>query len=498
MRVPGSRWFEAWYDSRYAVPVLLAVFILVWTVFQIVAFMPVDLEGDVLEVYAWGRHPAAGYYKHPPLGGLIAAAWFAIFPARNWAAHLMAMSYAALSLYFVDLISRRYVRGDKRLLVLLLLMLTPFYQFHADRFGSNQTLLATWPLAVYAFIQSFERRSAAWGAAAGATGALAMLGKYYSVYLLGGLLVAALAHPDRKRYWRSRAPWMSLATGLLLVSPHLIWLRRTGYQPFIYAYAEHGVTPLGALATVPGYLLGGAGYVALPLIAYWFAARPRKGQVLAAFWPRDKDQHMLAVLLLVPLVLAPLSVPLLQVGLTSLWTMQAWFLLPVLLLLPDEIQVTRRAAVEVAALVAAIALGALAASPALVRLAVAPVDEGRAYYSPLAVELTDRWRTVADTPLSIVMGDPKFAMAATFYAPAHPDSVPWFYFPAAPWVTPARLEREGFAAVCRDSACVEQAMRIAGDRRGTRTQRVEVVPRASGRARAPATFVLVFAPPTGG
>ncbi|WP_273856092.1 hypothetical protein, partial [Serratia liquefaciens] len=70
-----------------------------------------------------------------------------LFPPTDWSFHLMAMTNAALALWFVDQISRRFVTGDKRAIVLLLLMLTPVYQFHAQRFNANSVQLATWPLA---------------------------------------------------------------------------------------------------------------------------------------------------------------------------------------------------------------------------------------------------------------------------------------------------------------------------------------------------------------
>src|SRR5262249_4476676 len=147
------------------------------------------LHPDLIEVFAWSQHPSAGYAKHPPLAGLIAAAWFAVFPAADWSFHLLAMVNAAIGLYAVDLIARRYVDGDKRLLVLLLLLCLPFYQFHAQRFSTNQTLLSTWPIATYCFLRSFGSRALAWSAAAGATAALAMLGKYYSAFLIAGFVI---------------------------------------------------------------------------------------------------------------------------------------------------------------------------------------------------------------------------------------------------------------------------------------------------------------------
>src|ERR1700736_3245179 len=119
----------AWYNlerSGRATWILLALFVLAWTTFQVLAFASIDLHPDLTEIYAWSRHPSAGYYKHPPLPALVAAGWFAVFPVADWSIHLLAIVTSALALFVVDLIARRYLSGDKRLLALLLLLLTPF------------------------------------------------------------------------------------------------------------------------------------------------------------------------------------------------------------------------------------------------------------------------------------------------------------------------------------------------------------------------------------
>ena len=41
----------------------------------------------------------------------------------------------------------------------------------------------------------------------------AMLGKYWSIFLILGFVVAALAHPKRWDYLRSPAPWASVVVG---------------------------------------------------------------------------------------------------------------------------------------------------------------------------------------------------------------------------------------------------------------------------------------------
>ena len=496
--VPARRLFDAWFDSPYAVPILLVVFVLAWTVFQVISFAPFDLHPDVVEVFGWGRHPAAGYYKHPPLGGLMSGAWFAIFPVADWSAHLMAMVNAGLSLTIVDLIARRYLSGEKRLMVLLLLMLTPFYQFHSVRFASNQTLLPTWPLAVYCFIRAFESRGILWAAAAGATAALAMLGKYFSIYLVGGLMIAALMHPDRARYLRSPSPWISVAAGLAVLAPHMLWLVDTGFRPFQYAMAVHGApSQLVSASTVLTYLLGGFGYVLVPIVVFVLAARPRPADVISALWPRDPGRRQLAVLLWAPIVLPAISAPFIAVELTSIWTMQAWFLLPILLLMPVNVGVRREAAVAVAAGIAAFTLIALLISPALAWIKHQQGNrEGRAYYRPLAQEMTRRWHEITPRPLAIVLGDQDFATAASFYSPDHPDSVPGFDLPASPWVTPVRMAREGFVVICLDEGCAARAMQLAAGHPGAQRETITVVRMFLGVTSPPQRFIVVLAPPS--
>src|SRR5882757_8142845 len=236
-------WFLNWMDgveAGWAIPLLLTGFVAVWLTFLVIAYMGGDLHSDVLETWTLGRSIEWGYSKHPPLMGWVARAWTSVFPLTNWSFQLMALTNAAIALWVVDLISRRFVTGDKRIVVLLLLMLLPTYQFHAQRFNANAVLLAVWPIATYCFLRSFETRQVVWAVAAGATAALAMLGKYYSVFLISSFVFAAVCHPQRRAYFGSVAPWISTVIGFVALGPHLVWLWTTGAMPFTYALRHTG------------------------------------------------------------------------------------------------------------------------------------------------------------------------------------------------------------------------------------------------------------------
>src|SRR5262249_41381760 len=212
---------------------------------------------------------------YAPLAPLIAAGWFSLFPPTNWAFHLLATVNAAVGLYATDRIARRYLDGDKRIAVLLLLLLTPFYQFIGQRFGADQTMLSTWPVATYCFLRVFETRGPAWSAGAGAAAALAMLGSHYSVFLIAGFVVAVLAHPARRAYLRSSSPWLSVAVGAIALAPHVQWLYANGFTGLSDVAAPHTGVPLAKVLWKDAVcIIEGIASVAVLLGVYGIAVRP--------------------------------------------------------------------------------------------------------------------------------------------------------------------------------------------------------------------------------
>src|ERR1700752_2578641 len=121
--ISPARWrrlFLSWLDgieAGWAIPLLLLGFIAVWQTFLSIAYIGGDLHPDVLETWTLGRSFEGGYAKHPPLMGWVARAWTWVFPLANWSFQLMALTNSAIALWIVDLISRRFARGDKRLVV---------------------------------------------------------------------------------------------------------------------------------------------------------------------------------------------------------------------------------------------------------------------------------------------------------------------------------------------------------------------------------------------
>jgi hypothetical protein len=411
-------------EVGWGIPLVLAGFVAFWMAFLIIAYFSGDPHPDALEAWSLGRTFEWGGAKHPPLMGWITRLWTAIFPLTNWSLQLLAMVNSALALWFVDLISRRFATGDERLIVLLLLLLSPVYQFHAQRFNANAAILATWPLATYCFLRSFEARSPLWAIFAGATAALAILGKYYSVFLIAGFGFAAILHPQRRLYFGSLAPWISIAAGLVALSPHLHWIETNGPLPLKYALNLHsGATALDSLIEAGVFLLGLAASLALPAIAWAMIAGHRLRQ-----FPEDLRALDPGLLLLLLIGVGGLIFPIIAaVGhgsdLPSGWAFQGLFLFVVPIVCGARFSVERFHSVNLIAVVLALAvLATIVAAPAYaIYRNTHPFNEGRNFFRISSAELAARWHALTGEPMPMVSGDEKLAWATAFYNDEHPQ-----------------------------------------------------------------------------
>ena len=507
--ISPARWrkpFLTWMDgieAGWAIPLLLIGFVAVWLAFLVIAYFGGDLHPDVLETWTLGRSLEWGYAKHPPLMGWAARAWTSVFPLTNWSFQLLALTTSAIALWAVDLITRRFARGDKRIVVLLLLMLLPAYQFHAQRFNANVVLLPTWPIATYCFLRSFESRAVGWAVAAGATAALAMLGKYYSVFLIASFLIAAICHPQRRAYFGSLAPWISTVTGLAALAPHMVWLATTGAQPFAYALERHAGKAHEPLLVEPMIFLSGVALVlVIPAAAWALIAGSRLKNFPQDFRAMNPGLLLLFFVSVGTLVLPPIAAAGVGSDLPPIWALQGLFLFAILIVCGASYPIERFYSVNLAVLVIGIAvLAVVVVAPvhAFYRN-FHPLNEGRNFYQQSAMELTRQWHRHSDVPLPAVGGDEGLAFAMAFYSPDHPLYEVRLVHPNAEKLPREVTFERGWAALCYDGDryCIASMERTAA--RSSRYVRSDFVLESTllGQPGATQGFAALIVPPSTG
>lgn len=459
------RWLDG-VEAGWGVPLLLATFVAVWMVTLTLAYLNASLFPDVLEAWSVGRTLGWGNAKHPPLMGWMALGWTSVFPIADWSMILLAMVNAALGLWCVDLIARRFLKAEGRAIVLLLAMLLPAYHFHAQRFNANSVLLAVWPLAIYCFLRSFEdKRSIGWAVAAGTASALALLGKYYSVFLVVSFVFAAAVHPQRMAYIRSPAPWVAAIAGLVVLAPHLYWLVTTDFSIFLYPTSKHGGLELAVVVgKAVKFVAGIAGWLAIPALIWLAMLRNQRYDWLGRAWMRDEGLQLLA-LVFIGTIVFPIPVALaMRTSLPSVWALQGLFLAVVLMVCVAPIVPDRRETARLFNLVAGLTLLIAVLSPLhAVYRNTHPFNERRNFYLPATQELMRQWRELSAQPLRRASGTEFLAFAIAFYSEDHPV----FSRPVLPHgqlpLPPQRVLAGGWASLCftDETVCTDWQTRIA-------------------------------------
>ena len=445
-----------------SVVLALAAYVVLWTIYGTIAKSSQGLHPDMTELIAWSRDLAWGY-KHPPLAALMVRIWFSVFPVAEWSYYLLAMLMPAIALWIAWRLSADYLDIEKRVVGLALLMFIPFFNFHALKFNVNTVLMPLWAVTTFWFLRSYKTRSALYAALAGLGAAGCMLGKYWSVFLLTGLAIAALVDKRRSVYFRSASPWITIAVGLAVLVPHLLWLYRHDFAPFGYAMSIHGAksfadTAVGAL----GYLAGSAGYVAIPVLTVLAAARPSRATIADMIWPADCERKFVAVAFWGPLL--PPAAGALASGteLTSLWSMSAWTLLPVVLLSPPAVIVRQIDTHRILTGAVILPLVMLMASPVIAIIAQRNgPPPATAQSNLLASEIERRWRALTPQPLRFVGGDAGLVNGVISYAADRPRALA-----DLPRPDTAELARSGQAIVCfaEDAKCRAAGAALAGGR----------------------------------
>ena len=192
-----------------------------------------------------------------------------------------------------------------------------------------------------------------------------------------------------------------------------------------------------------------------------------------------------------PALVAPLA----GVEITSLWSMSAWTLLPVVLLSSPLIALHRGPVLAIAATAIVLPPLMVAAAPVIATAIHRGDGAPAALHSRLLAErVAHEWRRLTDRPLRMVGGDGDLAYGVAFYLPSHPSVLPDFKLRMTPGVDLARLRREGIAVVCRaaDPTCALPAGALGLT--GTSVE-AEVTRNHFGVAGRPGRYVILIVPP---
>ncbi len=475
-----------------SVVLVLAAYLLVWTLYGVVAKSNQDLHPDMGELIAWSRDLALGFPKHPPFAAIVVRAWFALFPVADWAYYLLAMLTATVALWIAWELYADYLNRTKRFVALCLLTFIPFFNFHALKFNVNTLLMPLWALTTFWFLRSYRTRSPAYAALAGVSAAFCMQTKYWSIFLLAGLVLAALSDVRRAVYFRSAAPWITVVTAIAAISPHLGWLQKHNFSPIQYALLVHGNHSFGDAAQAAlRYCVDSMAYVSVPIGLVFLLARPPLKTVTELAWPAERERRLVAVTFWSTLLLPVLPAVAWGIEINGLWSMSSWTLLPVLLLSSPSVQMRRISVRWIAGSAVVFPLVMLMAAPAI---AFVIFERGLPPELTQSKALTEKveaaWHSATEAPLRYMGGDHAYGVVT--YAQDRPQALP-----GLPQPTVEQLRKGGMVLVCyaEEADCIARSSAIAQSVAVSRKIEAELVRNHFGLTGPSQRYVIFIIPP---
>src|SRR5258707_272680 len=392
----ASLWLVIGFAAAHAV---------LWTLIVINLKAGQDVHMDVAEAFAWVQKFQLGYGKHPPLAGWIAGLWFRIFPVADWATYALAMATLGCGLVICWLISLRVADRRRAFFVVVMLALYPIFNFKGFKYNPDLLQLVTLPLMVLADLDAFENRSVRSGVWLGLAGALALMTKSWVLTMIGAIGLAALIHPDRLRFLRSPAPWVAIATLVVAMLPHFMWLKRVDFVPLTYAGETYSLTDRAQIDDLAlGYVGHNLALLALPVVlaAIALAWRPLRWKPFP-FWSRGENSGVnisqalnVWIIQAVVAIGPPLGAMIFRIYIKTDWGIPLVFLVPLALIAIPAVRMWHIALLNLTAIWLVISLVVLVASPRIVAYEVGEKRTAGATYrarSELARELTEVWHT---------------------------------------------------------------------------------------------------------
>ena len=232
-------------------------------IFIIVGFCLNTVAPDVAQNVAWSHSWSWGYSEHPPL----VAVWYRllldVIPSIRLVTLLSSALWLSVAFWYAYKLAIHFISARAALVAVVLTTMCLSYAFNfAIIFNQNTAMLTFWAISAYYFYLAMRDNKWRDWIILGVVAALAMLAKYESAIILLAEIIYLLRYFKRQYLTRVIAAFIIF---IVLLIPHILWLFRTDFLPFQYAYGEiargsnnfivrHLVYPLNALGVQAGNL----------------------------------------------------------------------------------------------------------------------------------------------------------------------------------------------------------------------------------------------------
>ena len=198
----------------------------------------VPLSGDEAYYWLWSKHPAAGYFDHPPMVAWLIAALTSLGD-NEITIRMGAILCSVGMVLFLCGLARRLGGGSWRASFMSCApaLLAPFFSIYSFIIYPDAPLLFFWSGFMYFFYRAFYEEKIQFWTVAGFFLGMACLSKFMAVFLIVGLFAFLVFSEKGRRMLCRSGPYQMLSTALVILFPFLWWNAHHGWETFLFQLA---------------------------------------------------------------------------------------------------------------------------------------------------------------------------------------------------------------------------------------------------------------------
>lgn len=425
---------------------IVSLHVVLWTVLPIL--LRPTLPIDALEGVVWGQHLILGYDRNPWLNAWLTRLAVEIGGYSGWLTYLFSQFFVGLCFWSVWRLGKKMLTPLHALAAVLILEGIQYYSIASLDFNDNVIELGLWALLVLLFYRAVTLEKLVDWIGVGIVAGLALMTKYYSAFLLTGMLLFLLTEPQARQTFSKKGIYVAAVIFLIIIAPHFIWLFQHDFVTLHYA---QGRVEKGRMLTWWGYIrptLRFAGnqlldFVgALVLFSFLLWDKTTTTNLAPAVKISSFDKRFLWIVAATPFVLTLLLALVLGWQLYSLWGTPLLSLWGILLLIYIQPVITKarfyRFITAALVVIAGIAAGYTTSL-------TSPGGKATVNYPSreVAHAIEDIWHERYHQPLQYIAGDRYTTFYVTVYSHDKPSAyIDWDPY-KSPWINEKALRKAG-------------------------------------------------------
>ena len=203
--------------------------LLVFRLFAVI-FTTLNLGPDEAQYWRWSTEFDWGYYSKPPMIAWVIGVETFLFGHAEWAVRFASPVFHLITAIALFDIGRRTWTVKAGVLAGLLYLTMPAIWLSSVIMSTDVPLLAFWSTGLALLFRLREKPSILLGALLGVAIGLGFLSKYAMIYFVLGLAIACTYDRALRQALLSTSGLAALATGLIVLLPHIIWSVATGFK----------------------------------------------------------------------------------------------------------------------------------------------------------------------------------------------------------------------------------------------------------------------------